>query len=697
MAAITSAGSGTWSSSTPNAPWPSGTIPTAGDTVIIANTHTVTLDQAATLNIGADSATAAISISLGGKLQYLSTATNSLTIDAKGDIVVAGTLEFGTSGNPIPSSRTVTIKLNDSSVLADGKYGLKVNSGGVCNLYGASKTLSTVLTADVAANATTFVVNDVTGWAASDTIAIGSTTRTPGDAETVTVASIATKTITIQAGGGTGANSVAHAHGGGGTTMNGIPITAEALNLTLNVKVTSANTADAGFVTIASGSTFTAKYVEFSFLGANVSSQHGLEFAGTGSAATFCSVHDSRNMGVYFSTNSGSNTFSNSVCYNLNTQIAASSAGVTLNATSGTHVLDTNVFMSINVPAAGSCIGLFDVGSTFTNNVVSSCGPGGATSINALALAETAGVIGTFTGNVIHSCVGTGLILSSAGMSAAALGTTANPIVSWRNGLSGLNLFAVLDKIVGSVTLFGNGTQNILVPGFQPNTLLHDSTLNSDSTFATTNGVSITTSSKLNFENSTFGATNAHTQDFLVAANFMADVLLINCSTVTSSFTANALQSTVLRQQRFGQTAAYKTVSGVGVVLAEQSTRHTASGYAWQGTPSSAARPLIIPGPTVWDTFRVAVVGGTQVTVSCWVQYDASYNGAAMPTLTLVGGILQGIASDVTSVAAGASSGTWLQLSVSATPTESGVAECYVSGLGTAGNFFVDDFQTSQP
>jgi hypothetical protein len=45
---ITTAGSGNWSSTTAGAPWPGGTVPTATDTVIIADSHTVTIDSTAT-------------------------------------------------------------------------------------------------------------------------------------------------------------------------------------------------------------------------------------------------------------------------------------------------------------------------------------------------------------------------------------------------------------------------------------------------------------------------------------------------------------------------------------------------------------------------------------------------------------------------------------------------------------------------
>ncbi len=47
---ITTAGSGLWSSTTPNAPWPGGTIPTITDNVTIASGDTVTIDATAPCN-----------------------------------------------------------------------------------------------------------------------------------------------------------------------------------------------------------------------------------------------------------------------------------------------------------------------------------------------------------------------------------------------------------------------------------------------------------------------------------------------------------------------------------------------------------------------------------------------------------------------------------------------------------------------
>ncbi|MES1223275.1 MAG: hypothetical protein ABUT20_47715, partial [Bacteroidota bacterium] len=50
-AIITTTGNGNWSSTVPNAPWPGGTLPSSGDTVVIGNGDTLTVDGNYTCNL----------------------------------------------------------------------------------------------------------------------------------------------------------------------------------------------------------------------------------------------------------------------------------------------------------------------------------------------------------------------------------------------------------------------------------------------------------------------------------------------------------------------------------------------------------------------------------------------------------------------------------------------------------------------
>ncbi len=107
MAAITTAGSGNWSSTTLNAPWPSGTVPTSADTVTIANTHTVTVDGAA--------ACSTLTINSGGTLTHSNSTNNSIT--AQTTIANNGMWNCDISSTP---SVTVTISCNNSAAASDG-------------------------------------------------------------------------------------------------------------------------------------------------------------------------------------------------------------------------------------------------------------------------------------------------------------------------------------------------------------------------------------------------------------------------------------------------------------------------------------------------------------------------------------------------------------------------------------------------
>ena len=137
MAAITSngTGGGNWSA---GASWTGAAVPVEGDTVIIQNGDTITIDQ--DITVGADTTTAAIDVASGGKLEVLHTVAADYTLTCKGDLKtsVGGTIELGTVANSIPAARTFTIKLNYSAALAEVKYGF-INNGGMV-IQGASKT-----------------------------------------------------------------------------------------------------------------------------------------------------------------------------------------------------------------------------------------------------------------------------------------------------------------------------------------------------------------------------------------------------------------------------------------------------------------------------------------------------------------------------------------------------------------------------
>ena len=336
MAAITTTGSGNWSSVTPNAPWPVGTIPVEGDTVIIASGHTVTIDQNVT--IGADSATAAIAVT--GILTFDTAASRTLT--CKGDFTInaAGTLEVGTSGVRVPATTIITIKLNYSATMAAGKYFFKATASTAKILcYGASKTRATTLNGGISIGATSVTVADTTGWQVNDYIVIASTDANANNkAEYRQITAIAGDTVTVA--------GVTFAHAN----------TARVANVTSNVVFTAYNTsfafnAQIGITTAANHvldqvevsyagggtdggnnnawclytSTTTATYTDSSF-------HHGAGglrlYNATGCTVTRC-VFSLASIGAYIYSSASNNIFDN--CY----FIQASGSGVISSYSSG--------------------------------------------------------------------------------------------------------------------------------------------------------------------------------------------------------------------------------------------------------------------------------------------------------------------------------------------------------------------------
>src|SRR5882672_8386331 len=114
-ATITTTGSGNWSSTVPNAPWPGGTIPAVGDNVIIGDGFTLTVDGNRTCN--------ALTVGNGSTISvnatFILTVTTTLTFPnlaaasttgtmTGGGTINAGSGQIGGPTNPTASG-TVTV------------------------------------------------------------------------------------------------------------------------------------------------------------------------------------------------------------------------------------------------------------------------------------------------------------------------------------------------------------------------------------------------------------------------------------------------------------------------------------------------------------------------------------------------------------------------------------------------------------
>ena len=221
--------------------------------------------------------------------------------------------------------------------------------------------------------------------------------------------------------------------------------------------------------------------------------------------------------------------------------------------------------------------------------------------------------------------------------------------------------------------------------------VLNGVTVSSDPSYTTASGLITTYGGLFMVIGCTFGTSTHTTTDISCLGALVKCINTSLNSTTQVTLSVNNGSGAQVRAHRLGGTTADKTWTPYGTIIAQSTTRHSAQGLAWQLVPSQASYSIIFPGPTVYDGFKIPVSASVAVRVSCWVYYDASYNGN-MPTLNILGGILQGISSTVTATAATGQSGTWQQLTVTATPSEQGTMVVYVTANGTAGNAYVDDF-----
>lgn len=678
-------------------------------------TRTYTMDSTASTDYGTGSdgtADNGIEIGNGGVLTYGTTASTNYYLKLSGSLNVweGGTLNIGTTGSPIPRTSTAVLEFDP---VADGGMGLIINKASTVNIQGLSRTSGKnifycKLNTDEAANSTSLGVDTDTGWLDNDQIVVASTTRTPTQTELGAMngnANAADLTVDGFAGAGGG---LANAHSGTSPTQG------EIINITRNVKIRSATSTIMAYVFCDTTSTVDIDWAEFYYLGENATNKRGIEIATTTGSFSmqYSSIHDTEDGGIYITGGSANNiTFSNNVTYNLNTVAGAGAPGggfMVSAATSGTSItIDTCLFlasrMAANSSGVNAAVYLADLGLTFTNCTVA--GANGAGS-GAITMSEAGVATTTFSGITSHSNTPKGINASSANVFFNFTNLTL-----WRNGAAGLDNTANATGYqywnIDTARIFGNTTQNIYigVNGSNSNGVLKMKTftVDSDASFSTATGVRVDGSGHTLFiTDSTFGNTTAHTSGDINLASlsgqnnyaYLFNTILASSTEVQNQTTFFGPGAKVASQKHDQSSTTYKSFYRFGTIQSDQTTRHTASGYSWKMTPAIAGFKLLLPGPLTLDTFKVAVNASSLVTITAYVQKDGSYNGNA-PRLVMVGGIIGGIASDVTASLTVAS-GNWEQLSVSGTPNEAGVIEYYFDCDGTAGNVYIDDIAITQ-
>ncbi len=257
---ITSVTNGNWSSS---ATW-GGTIPSSNDVVVIQ--HNVTYDTQTEVYD--------LAVVPNGALSFVPTSDTSLTV---GTLMVkeGGTLQIGTTSNPIVSNITASIFFADRSLdatLDPAQYGNGLLVFGTLNVHGAplSDTFVRLNTEPTVGTSTISLAKSITGWQTGDRLVIPDTRQLTQneDAEAYipqwearTLQSVSGTLVTLD-------QSLAFDHKGGRDGDGNLAFLPHVGNLTRNVVFQSLNPVGTrGYTFFAHRANIDIRYAAFRDLG----------------------------------------------------------------------------------------------------------------------------------------------------------------------------------------------------------------------------------------------------------------------------------------------------------------------------------------------------------------------------------------------------------------------------------------------
>lgn len=180
-----------------------------------------------------------------------------------------------------------------------------------------------------------------------------------------------------------------------------------------------------------------------------------------------------------------------------------------------------------------------------------------------------------------------------------------------------------------------------------------------------------------------------------LAANYGLEDLVLTNSTINEAteFGASVTNSYKIYSNNHDNTADNHYIyfgSGWGTIQSQTTTRHTASGIAWEFKPLNNS--IIELLPLELSIAKIAVVANKLVTVKAWMR--RSNTGLTM-RLICKGNQLTGVTETYSDMTAAAD--TWEEVTITFTPTEAGVVEIHAQGWGgTTYSGYVDDMTITQ-
>jgi len=153
----------------------------------------------------------------------------------------------------------------------------------------------------------------------------------------------------------------------------------------------------------------------------------------------------------------------------------------------------------------------------------------------------------------------------------------------------------------------------------------------------------------------------------------------------------NESMNAVVRYENLnGDSSDHRIYCSYYTILSQDTVRHTDSGLAWQMSPTDVN--CVSESPAKMVIAKLLCKANTAVTVSAWFRRT---NTGVTAKLVMPKGQLSGLTTEQTD-SMSAAADTWEQLSVTFTPTQTGVVEIEAQVYGgTTYSVYVDDVEAS--
>jgi hypothetical protein len=606
-----------------------------------------------------------------------------------------GTFTIGTLATPIPSNSTAKLEFACTVV---NQFGITVFDGGTFTTYGATKTESAKLAANVAATATTATTNISTGWLSGDQLVIPPTNRVSTQFDTPTLNGAASGVnLTFSAG-------LSFAH----ETTPSTTTACDIINLTRNVQIFGQGSGFLGTLSTyiyINGGTVSLNYTQIYYLGNTTTlTTSGLvsNITSTNTSSVIingCSIY-------------GPTAFANYILYNNSTQ-ATSTFSCTNTVSYGGYITigSNNAVLTPSTVTYDSCVFLrspvlFNRIYVTATNITAAGSPTMGFGFNDLASNTVgAGTFGTVNNLITYCNTNQGFYFANPGgtTNTYASGTISN-LTAWRNTNQGFYHLGSAPQplYISGLTLVGNTNNNIQLLG-SGQIYIKNLTSNSQTTYTTAYSIVMGASDKVYIVDSSLGGTAAETIGAILAGSNGA-VYPVNLSFYNTTF--GAYSSIVVSQTQLpGRSTSFGLSSmkhnGVanstfnwqqfGTVTTD-STIYNSSAYSMRMTPASTVFK------TVSHPFRMAISANDTVTLSVNVRKSVVGDGTAyngnQPRILLAPTPLLGYGLNTVLTTATGASGSWETITTTFTPTASGVYEFFLDCDGSTGWVNVDDWLT---